>query len=239
MMMHRPKATAATLPPEVLTALLGFDTCTLANAIERFNVRLRNEGFMTAAIRNFTDCPRSIAGYAVTVRIRSSNPPSRGGTYVDRTDWWGHVINIPHPRIAVIEDLDENPGFGSFLGEIHARILQALGCVAAVTNGSVRDLPAIAASGFQVFANHMSVSHAYAHVVDFGEVVHVGGLEVKPGDLLHADMHGVLSVPLEIAAELPDAAAQLVQQERAIIALCDSGEVTIEQLHDAVRGVFH
>jgi regulator of RNase E activity RraA len=227
------------MSPETLAALLDYDTCTLANGIESFNVRLRNVGFTDATIRNFTACPRPIAGYAVTARIRCSNPPTEGGGYVDRTDWWNHIVNLPAPRIAVIEDLDAKPGLGSFLGEIHAHILQALGCVAAVTNGSVRDLPAVAASGFHVFANHVSVSHAYAHVVDFGQPVKVAGLEICPGDVLHADMHGVLSVPLAIAGELPRAAQSLIDDEKALIALCESGEATIDKLRSAVRRIFH
>ena len=229
----------APLSPETLAALLEIDTCSLSNAIETFNVRLRNEGFANATIRSVTPCPRPVAGYAVTARIRSSSPPMVGGAYVDRTDWWSHILTIPGPKIAVIEDVDATPGLGSFLGETHTRILQALGCVAAVTNGAVRDLPAITASGFKLFGNHVSVSHAYVHVVDFGNPVTVGGLEVRPGDLLHADLHGVLSVPAQIASQLPPAAAQLAERERRVIDLCQSPHFSIEKLRDAVRGVFN
>lgn len=224
---------------DTLAALRAIDTCTLANAIETFKVRLRNEGFTDASIRALTPFPSPVVGYAVTARIRCSNPPPEGGAYKDRTDWWSHVLSLPGPRIAVIEDIDARPGLGSFLGEVHSRILQALGCVAAVTNGSVRDLPAIGASGFQVFANHVSVSHAYAHVVEFGVPVTVAGLEVRPGDLLHADSHGLLSVPKDIAAELPAAAARLTERERRVLELCDRGQPSIEQLREAVRDVFN
>jgi regulator of RNase E activity RraA len=163
-----------------------------------------------------------------------------GGAYVDRTDWWSHIASIPGPHIVVIEDIDEKPGTGSLLGEVHCRILQALGCAAAVTNGSVRDVPAIRASGFQAFANHVSVSHAYAHIVDFGRPVTVGGLQIRPGDLLHADSHGVISVPVEIAAEIPAVAAHMMQRDREVIELCKAGGVTIEKLRAAVsRDSFH
>lgn len=229
----------AAVSPGTLAALTAIDTCTLANAIETFNVRLRNEGFADPSIRALTPFPFSIAGYAVTARIRCSNPPAEGGAYADRTDWWTHILKTPGPRIAVIQDIDERAGLGAFIGEVHARILQSLGCVAVVTNGSARDLPAIRASGFGVLANHVSVSHAYAHVVEFGCPVKVAGLEVRPGDLLHADSHGLISIPKEIAPELPAAATRLVEQERRVLDLCQRGPVTVEQLRDAVRGVFN
>ena len=81
----------------------------------------------------------------------------------------------------MVEDADEHPGVGAFVGEVHANILKALGCVAYVTNGSVRDVPRVAATGFQLFASHLAVSHAYVHIVEFGQPVTVGGLVVNPG----------------------------------------------------------
>lgn len=225
--------------PETLRALQQLDTCTVANAIETFEVRLRNEGYMNAVIRSITPCASPVVGYAVTARIRCSSPPMAGGEYEDRTDWWSHILTVPGPRMVVIEDVDEKPGTGAFLGEVHACILQALGCVAAVTNGSVRDVPQISDSGFKLFADHVSVSHAYVHVVEFGKPVTVGGLEVHPGDLLHADSHGVLSVPQAIAASIPEKAAELMARERRVLDLCAQGNVTVEKLRDAVHGIFN
>ena len=227
------------LAPETLKALQSLDTCTVANAIETFEVRLRNEGYANPGIRCITPCDAPVVGHAVTARIRCSSPPMRGGAYVDRTDWWSHILTIPAPRIVVIEDVDPKPGTGAFLGEVHACILHALGCVAAVTNGSVRDVPAITDSCFKLFASHLSVSHAYVHVVEFGEPVNVGGLEIRPGDLLHADCHGVLSVPLEIADAIPAKAAELTARERKVLDLCAEGNVTVERLRDAVHGIFN
>lgn len=228
-----------TISPETLQALQSLDTCTVANAIETFDVRLRNEGYADASIRSLTPATAAVVGHAVTARIRCSSPPVTGGNFLDRTDWWDHILTIPDPRIVVIEDVDEAPGSGAFIGEVHACILQSLGCVAAVTNGSVRDLPAITADGFKLFANHVSVSHAYVHIVEFGGPVKVGGLEVKPGDLLHADGHGVLSVPLDIADAIPAAAQQIIERERKVLELCRADDVTVQQLRDAVHGVFN
>lgn len=158
----------------------------------------------------------------------------RGGAYHDRTDWWNYIVTTPAPRVVVIEDVDSKPGAGTFIGEVHANILMALGCVGAVTNGVVRDVPAIEATGFQLFASGMAVSHAYAHIVDFGHPVEIAGLAVRPGDLLHADMHGVLCVPIDLAGRIPATVAKTRAHERQLIDLCRSPEFSLEKLRHAV-----
>jgi regulator of RNase E activity RraA len=221
-----------------ISQLRELSTCTVANAIESFAVRLRNEGFADQSIHLCTPCHTAVVGYAATIRISCSNPPMAGRVHPDRTDWWNYLLTIPGPRIVVIEDMDEVPGTGSFIGEVHASILQALQCSGVVTNGAVRDVPQLESLGMPVFATALAVSHAYAHVVEVGVPVVVGGLHVRPGDLLHADMHGVLSVPLGIADRIPEAAAKLVDQERRVIELCRSHDFSIEKLRQAVTGVF-
>jgi len=224
------------IPVEELDALRRLDSCTVSNAIETFQVRLRNAGFADARVRcMFEDLP-PIVGYAATARLRSSEPPITGG-YHDRNDWWNSILQVPAPRIAVVEDVDESPGVGAFLGDMHAAILRALGCVGYVTNGAVRDLPQVRDLGLHVFAGNVAVSHAYAHIFDFGSKVKVGGLEVRPGDLLHGDRHGVLSVPKAIAGEIPAAAARLQQAEQRVIELCRSKEFSVDKLRHVVKGL--
>jgi len=109
-------------------------------------------------------------------------------------------------------------------------ILQALHCVGVVTNGAVRDIPAARSAGFHYFAGSVSVSHGYVHIIDFGQPVKIGGLEIRSGDLLHGDLHGVQSVPLAIAPLIPEAAARIVAREQALIALCRAPEFTLEKL---------
>ena len=224
----------APLTPEQLEAIRRLDVCTVANAVESFQTRLRNEGFTDARVRCLFPGLSPMLGYAVTVKIRCSSPPAEGGSYLDRTDWWNHILSFPAPRIVVLQDVDSSPGVGSLLGEVHASILLALGCVGAVTNGSVRDITAVAATGFHLFAGSVAVSHAYAHIVEIGGPVKIAGLKVQPGDLLHGDIHGILSVPLEIAADLPAAAAKIIDKERKLIALCRSREFSLEKLRAAV-----
>ena len=226
------------VPKNILAALCGLDTCTVSNAIETFEKRLRNEGFTNSAVRCLFPQLGAMAGHAVTVRMRCSSPPPDAHHYLDRTDWWNYIQTIPAPRVVVIEDVDPQAGLGSFIGEIHANILRALNCVGVVTNGSVRDMPALQAAGFPVFAHSVSVSHAYAHIVGFGSLVEVGGLKVQPGDLLLGDVHGVLSVPNELAAEIPATAARILERERRVVQFCRSCEFSIERLRELVREIF-
>ena len=226
------------LTPEQLDALRRLSTCTMANTIESFDVRLRNTGFTNASVRCvFPELPPMV-GYAATARIRCSLPPMEGHAYVDRTDWWNYLLTIPAPRVVVLEDADRSPGLGSFVGEVHANILLALGCVGVVTNGAVRDLHAVEPTRFQMFAGNVAVSHAYAHIFEFGGVVELGGLKILPGDILHGDRHGVLTIPPEIAGAVPGAAQKLIEREQRIVAFCRSPEFSLDRLREffKVRG---
>lgn len=225
------------LAPDILAQLRQLDACSIANAIESFDLRLRNVGFADASIRClFEDFP-PMAGYAATVQIRTSDPPMEGHGYFYRLDWLEHVMSIPPPRVVVVEDLDPQPGRGSFIGEIHANILLALGCVGVVTSGGVRDLPAVRALNFPMFARNVSVSHAYSHIFDFGKPVEVGQLEVQPGDLIFGDRHGVLTIPLEIAGKIPAVARKTAEEEQEIIKICRSADFTLKKLRDAVTSL--
>jgi len=222
------------LNPEQLEALRRLDTCTVANAIESFGTRLFNEGFCDASIRCLFPKLPPLVGYAVPVTVHCSAPAMDGRHYLDRTDWWDYILTIPAPRIVVVQDTDPQPGLGSFLGEVHSSILLALGCVGAVTNGAVRDVAALAASGFQCFAGNVAVSHAYAHIVSIGTAVEIAGLKINPGDLLHGDQNGVVAIPAGIAGQVPAVASQIIEKERRLVALCRSGEFSLEKLRAAV-----
>ena len=222
------------LTPEQLENLRRIDACTLANAIETFHERLRNEGFVDHSVGCLFPKLRPIAGYAATVKIRGSAPPTTNGPYPDRTDWWDYVLSLPAPRIVVVQDAATKVGLGSLLGAVHVNILKVLGCVGALTNGSVRDIPSIEGLDFQIFARGVSISHAYVHIVEFGKPVEIGGLKIQSGDLLHGDMHGVQNIPLSLAAKIPPVAAEISRKEKALIQLCQSWDFSLEKLRAAV-----
>jgi 4-hydroxy-4-methyl-2-oxoglutarate aldolase len=226
---------APLLTEEELDALRQFDTCMVANAIESFNVRLRNTGFADASIRCIFEDAAPMVGYAATARLRSGEPPMGGGAFHDRADFWNRIVQIPAPRILVLEDMDDPAGRGAFVGDMHAAILQALGCVGCLTNGAVRELPSVRAMGIQLFAGSVGVSHAYAHIFDVGAVISVGGMEVRPGTLLHGDRHGVLTVPAEIAAQVSGVAGRLQQAEQKIIDFCRSKDFSVAKLGQVMK----
>jgi 4-hydroxy-4-methyl-2-oxoglutarate aldolase len=218
-----------------LEKLKDFDSCTVSNAIERLNVRLRNEGFLSGVARcRFPKLPPMV-GYAATARIRTASPPMSHRCYYDRMDWWNYVASLPKPRIMVLQDADHNAGLGAFVGEIHAAIGVALNCVGCVTNGAVRDLPAVEEMGFQMFANHTSVSHAYAHIEDFGEPVEIGGLKIVSGDLLHGDRHGIVNIPLSVAAEVSVEACKIKDEEHELVDFCRSPRFSLRELAERIQ----
>ena len=227
-------ASAPLLTAQQLEALGQFDSCMIANAIETFNVRLRNTGFTNGNIRCMFADPSPMVGYAVTGRLRSGDPPI-SGFYHDRGDLWSRIQSSPAPSILVLEDIDDKPGRGAFVGDMHAAILKALGCVGYVTNGSVRELPSVRAIGIQLFAGSVAVSHAYAHIFDIGVPVMVDGMEVHTGSLLHGDQHGVLTIPNEIAAEVPNVAAKLQRCEKAVVEFCQSSDFSIAKLSELMK----
>lgn len=226
----------APLAPADVERLRRLSTCVVASAIETFQLRLPNTGFADSSIQCIFEERLPMVGYAATARMRSAKPPMVGhGYYYERTDWWNHILNIPAPRIVVIEDVDNPPGLGAFIGEVNAHILLALGCLGLVTNGSVRDVDHIGLTRFQMFAGNVSVSHAYAHVFDFGSPVSVGGLKIHPGELLHGDLHGVQTVPLQIAAQIPNVAEVIQHRRQRLIGICRGPDFSIDKLREAIQ----
>lgn len=223
-------------PIAPLEQLRRLSTCVVASAIETFRVRLPNAGFADSRIRSIFGDMAPVVGYAATARIRTSAPPMSGWGYeYARTDWWDHILSVPPPRIIVVEDLDDPPGLGAFLGEVNAHIFRVLGCAALVTNGAVRDLREVHSLGFPLFAGNISVSHAYAHIYDFGGPVKVAGMEVRPGDLLHGDIHGVQTIPLSIVEEIPAAAQDILRRRERVVGVCHSAGFSVEELRSTVK----
>lgn len=222
------------LSPDVLARLRALSSPTIANAIETFKLRPRTAGFMSSQIRCIFPELGPMAGFAVTATCRTSvEPPREAGER--RIQMWRAIEEMPAPRVVVIQDLDDPPGLGAFWGEVQSNLHRALGCVGAVTNGGVRDLHEARALGFHFFAGCVSVSHAYVHVVDFGRPVDVGGLTVRPGDLLHGDQHGVTSIPLEIAERIDEGVAKVDRVERELIAYAQSPAFTRQGYEDLFR----
>jgi regulator of RNase E activity RraA len=102
--------------------------------------------------------------------------------------------------VVVVQDLDPEPS-GAMFGEVQGRVHRAIGAVGLVTNGAVRDVTELTAIGFPVLGGAIRVSHGYPHFVEVDVPVTVAGLEVRPGDLLHGDRHGVQLIPADVDLE--------------------------------------
>jgi len=220
---------------EQLDEILRFDIGTISSAIDYFGVRLRNEGFTAPGLNCMIGTDDRILGFAATFRVRSADPPLIGGRFASSADWWSKIDHLPCPRIAVFENVNDDGGSGACTGEVHVAILKAFGCNGLITDGTVRDLPGLKKMGFPVFAKSLSVSYSYLHIIDFGTPVEIMGLEVHPGDLLYADCHGVLNIPIGIVAELPAVAERILQEDKAIIDVCQSPGFSPEKLFNALN----
>jgi regulator of RNase E activity RraA len=216
------------LTPDELEALRRWPTPAISNAIELFNIKPRNEGSMLSEIKCAFPEMKPMIGYAATAVITAE---SSEGRRVPAPEWWEIIRKTPEPRVAVMHDIDR-PVIGSFWGEVNANIHKALKCVGTVTDGSVRDLDEVNELGFHFFSSCITVSHAYVHLIDVGVPIKVGGLMVKPGDLIMGDKHGVIAIPLEIARDIPKAAQMMEDWERRVINFCKSKEFNVEGLKE-------
>jgi regulator of RNase E activity RraA len=173
-----------------------------------------------------------MVGYAATATIRARGQGEGDG---DHSPLWALVRSLPEPRIVVVQDLDDPPGHGAMWGEVQSSIYKALGCVGTVTDGCVRDLKEVRDMGFHFFARGPGVSHAYVRLESIGEPVHICGLTIRPGDVVHADQHGVLLIPRDVAAELPAAADRIIEREQEFIRWVRSAEFDPDRLAEMRR----
>lgn len=202
-----------------LEALRAFDTPTICNAIERFGVRAKTTGYTDPSLRlrvGMEDKP--MVGYARTGIISARFPAKPEHNEVMRA-YYRQYEGFDLPQVAVIQDLDPQP-IGSFWGDVQATVHRALGCIGTVTSGGVRDVAEVKKVGFYLFSKEVLISHAYIHMVEAGGTVEVCGMTVQPGDLIHADCHGAIVIPHEVAPRLAAACRQAVDAEEALLLPC-------------------
>jgi len=215
---------------DALAELRTLTVPTLANAVEAFGVVAANTGYNSRALTCYFPDFGMCAGYAVTLHATTDRPPDVAPMPIDEAEYWRWLESIAGPKIVVLQDLDDPPG-GAMWGEWNANVHRALGCVGTITQGAVRDLDALERLGFHAFATAVSPAHGYGAFVGYGEAVTVAGLPVETGDLLVADLHGVLRIPSEIPiAELVEAGREIDRLESEIFAECQSPDFSVERL---------
>jgi regulator of RNase E activity RraA len=225
--MPNPSFTAADL--EILKR---WDTPTICNGLELVTPERRAIGFtvesMVAANRKLPP----IVGLARTGMIRAKEPPR--GAIPPREDWYDYVAAQDLPTIAVLQDIDDRPGYGAFWGEVQSTVHLALGVLGCVTNGSFRDLDMLA-PGFQIVGGRIGPSHAHVHMVQMRCEVNVFGMLVKDGDVVHADFHGAVVIPAEVVVKLPDAIDLISRREKVILDMARAEGFTSAKMRDALR----
>lgn len=223
-------------PASLLETLARWDTPTICNALEVVAPERRLIGYTTKPlVCPFPDLPPMV-GYARTATIRATSPSSLSPAdqRAQRLAYYEYCGTGHGPRISVIQDLDGiNIGFGAFWGEVNSSVHKALGCLGVVTDGSIRDIPAWA-PGFQALAGSIGPSHAFVHLAGFGETVCVAGMTVSSDDLIHADRHGAVVIPANIADKLPDAARLCERREEPILSIARDPSFTVEKLKAAL-----
>jgi hypothetical protein len=216
-------------------SLASYDTPTICNALEVLLPERRSSGFTTRPFVCADAALPPMVGFARTATIRAvaAPPLSPERLRQQRAAYYEYLGEGPGPTIAVLQDLDPEPGFGAFWGEVNSNIHKALGCLGTVTNGSFRDLDDLAA-GFQILGGMVAPSHAHVHVADYGNQVNVHGMTVCDGDLIHADRHGAVVIPASAVAELPAAVELVVRREKVILEACKRPDFAIGMLKQAM-----
>jgi 4-hydroxy-4-methyl-2-oxoglutarate aldolase len=217
---------------KVLIKLQSFDTPTICNLVELFEIRPRTVGYMDARIQAcFPEMP-PVVGFAATATFRASRPPQGGDAYVTISAQVERFAELPGPPLVVFQDLD-NPVVAATFGEVMCTTYQAFGAVGLITSGAGRDLEQVRGIAFPVFTNGTICSHGYNHIPDLHVPVHVGGCLIQPGALLHGDLNGVTTIPTSIAAELVDIGDEFVAAENIILEVTRGGEVSVSRLLEA------
>jgi len=201
---------------ETLKRLGQYDTPTICNVIELFDVRHRASGFMSGQIKaNFPEMPPMV-GFASTASFRSGAFPAKGDAYGTMEKQVEGFAELPGPAVVVFQDLDD-PAVGATFGEVMCSTYKSFGSTGLITSGGGRDLLQVKAIDYPVFTGSTICSHACCHILHIGLPVRVGGLVVDPGDLLHGDANGVTNIPINIATDIADITQEFIDAEKIVL----------------------
>lgn len=232
--MTEANAAHATIDEGLRAELASFDTPTICNALEiAAPDRPRSLGFTRQSFVAADPTLPAMVGYARTAVIRAVAGVSADEKRRRSLGYYEYTAQAPGPTIVVVQDVDAQPGVAAWWGEVHTALHQGLGSLGAITNGAIRDLDECA-PGFNLLGGSLSPSHSYVHVADVGGEVDIFGMVVEHGSLIHADKHGAVVIPLDIAPLLPDAVKTIVQREAVILKAIRSPGFDIDALRVAV-----
>lgn len=204
------------LTQEQLNKLAKYDTPTICNIIELFDVVPRNRGYMDQRIKcAFPELPPMV-GYACTAAFRSDAPPKGGDAYGSIDKQLEQFAQLPGPAVVVFQDLDD-PCVAATFGEVMCSTYLGFGSTGLITSGTGRDMDQVRAIKYPVFTNGSIASHGYCHMLHLGLPVRVGGITVNQGELLHGDTNGVARIPVEIVPAMLEIADEFVDAEKIVL----------------------
>ncbi len=212
------------VPPADLELLRKYDTPTICNVVELFDHRPRVAGYMDARIQACYPKLPPMVGYAATATFRSAAPPRSGNVYAGLSEQVAGFAELPGPPVVVFQDID-SPVAAATFGEVMCTTYKAFGAVGLITSGGGRDLDQVEALNFPCFTSGTICAHGYCHFMHIGIPVHVGGVVVHPGDLLHGDRNGVTTIPNELASAVAQACAEYVAAETIVLDYLKAGKV--------------
>lgn len=206
------------LTPQLAAILTSVDTPTICNALEVVSGSRSNQGFTRGTFVAAHPAMKPVLGFARTAALRTALPYTDAADAIKarRIAWYEHVEGKGIPTIAVVHDIDEEPGLGAFWGEVHSNVIKGLGVQGAITNGAVRDFGMLA-EDFQILASTVSPSHGFAQIMSVGEPALIHGLTIHDGDLVHMDRHGAVIIEREVLAGLPHGIEVITARERPLI----------------------
>src|SRR5262245_14068374 len=213
------------LSPADLELLRRYDTPTVCNVVELFELYPRTAGYMDGRIQACYPKLPPMVGYASTATFRAAAPPRSGNVYAGLDQQVASFAELPGPPVVVFQDLDDPVAAATF-GEVMCTTYKAFGAVGLITSGAGRDLDQVEALNFPCFTNGTLCAHGYCYVPSINVPVRVGGVMVHPGDLLHGDRNGVTTIPLEVASEVAHACADLAAAEAVVLDYLRAGRVT-------------
>jgi 4-hydroxy-4-methyl-2-oxoglutarate aldolase len=212
------------VPAADLELLRKYDTPTVCNVVELFDVRPRTAGYMDKRIQACYPKLPPMVGYASTAYFRSAAPPRTGNVYAGMADQLASFAELPGPPVVVFQDLDD-PSSAATFGEIMCTTYKTFGAVGLITNGTGRDLDQVEALNFPCFTNGTACAHGYCNIVQLHAPAHVGGVTLHTGDLLHGDRNGVTTIPPEIASEVARACEEYMAAEGIVLNYLRAGRV--------------
>jgi regulator of RNase E activity RraA len=223
------------VPAADLELLRKWDTPTVCNVVELFDLRPRSAGYMDARIRACYPKLPPMIGYAVTATFRSAAPPRAGSVYASLSDLLTAFAELPGPPVVVVQDLD-NPTTAAMFGEVVCTTFKQFGAAGLVTSSAGRDLDQVEPLQFPCFSDGTICAHGYPQILHINVPVHVGGVTVHPGDLLHGDRNGVTTIPNEIASATAHACAEYLAAEGVIFDYLKAGKPDVPGFTKARKG---